>query len=270
MLEKNEEKLYFDAHFHWFYAKSVPEKIENDDFCVSGISCAHFVQEWEFQENQRNKLMLQDKVFLSFGIHPQCVNQNTNLDELKSFLIMLAKDKKLDAVGEMGFDFFTQEFKNNAELQEEIFCFQLELAKEFNLPIVIHCRKANEKLFEYSKVLKKLPAVLFHSFMGTPIEAKSLLSRGINAYFSFGKQMLNNNKKVIACVKELPLERLLCETDAPFQTLKDEKETYLSDIKIVYDAAWKIKKEEISDLSFEDFCKKNYFNFPIRPAGKNL
>jgi TatD DNase family protein len=74
--------------------------------------------------------------------------------------------------------------------------------------------------------------------MGPPAEAESLLDRGINAYFSFGKQVLNGNKKVIACVRELPGERVLAETDAPFQYLKNEQYTSLSDIeKIISEIA---------------------------------
>ena len=78
--------------------------------------------------------------------------------------------------------------------------------------------------------------VLFHSFMGPPVEALSLLNRGINGYFSFGKQLLNCNKKAIACVRELPSNRILAETDAPFQTLKGEKYTAPSEIVRVYQA----------------------------------
>ena len=125
--------------------------------------------------------------------------------------------------------------------------------------MIVHCRKANEKLFEYSKKLKLVPAVLFHSFMGTPVEALSLCRRGINAYFSFGKQLMNNNKKTIACMSELPLEKLLCETEAPFQFLKGEPRTNISDIKTIYQAAFALRND---CSNFEDFQKqleKNYY-----------
>ena len=71
--------------------------------------------------------------------------------------------------------------------------------------------------------------------MGPPVEARSLLERGINGYFSFGKQLFNGNKKVIACVAELPKERIFSETDAPFQYLKGEEYTDLIDIKKIYE-----------------------------------
>ena len=61
----------------------------------------------------------------------------------------------------------------------------MEIAIKNNLPVVIHCRKANHKLFKYKKQLSKLPEVLFHSFMGPSAEALSLLNSDINGYFSF-------------------------------------------------------------------------------------
>jgi TatD DNase family protein len=227
MLEKSLKNFTFcDAHFHLLDFPSVPEK-------WMGCTCAHSIKEWETQ-----KEFFKDKTcgVLSFGLHPQSA-EYIDIKENADYLEHLLKDPAsgIKAIGEAGFDYFTEEFKNTAELQEEIFNIQLDLALKYNIPIVIHCRKANHKLFEYSKQLKKLPEILFHSFMGPPVEAKTLLERGINGYFSFGKQLFNGNKKVIACVKELPPERILSETDAPFQYLKGEKYTDLKEIKRVYE-----------------------------------
>ena len=134
---------------------------------------------------------------------------------------------------------------------------QLELAEQYKMPLVVHCRKANEKLFEYAPRLKKLPAVLFHSFMGSLVEANSLIGRGINCFFSFGKQMLNGNKKVIECLQKLPLENLLLETDAPFQTLKGEEFTRAEEIERVYEAAAGLRKMRLEELS--ERLRENFF-----------
>jgi len=221
MLEKNEKKVIFDAHFHYFDC----QKLNICQFPEgwSGISCAHTPEEWEIQKTAP------DQVIQSYGIHPL----NCKTDDIykqTQFLENLIKNNEISAIGETGFDFFTDEYKKLAYIQEEAWNIQLELALKHSLPLIIHCRKANEKLFEYSSKLAKLPEVLFHSFMGTSIEGKSLLNKGINGYFSFGKQIFNGNKKVIDCVKNLPEERILAETDAPFQFLKDEKFTEPQDI----------------------------------------
>ena len=234
MLEKNTKKdknFFFDAHFHYAVCKQYG--IEIPDFgegvIWQGISCAHSKEEFEIQRTAPSS------VIQAYGMHPQNAG-NENIKDSSDFLESLLQNKMISFTGEAGFDFFTEEYKAAANLQEEIWNIQLELALKYNVPLVIHCRKANHKLFEYSKQLCRLPEVLFHSFMGPPAEAKSLLERGINAYFSFGKQLLNGNKKAIACVKELPFERILAETDAPFQTLKGETYTNLTDIRRVYEA----------------------------------
>lgn len=216
------EKLLFDAHFHYAVCRDLGICDLPDNW--QGISCAHSKQEFEVQSTAPSC------VIQSYGMHPQNA-ANENIKESADFLELLLIKNLISFIGEAGFDYFTQEFRDAAELQEEIFNIQLELALKYNKPLVIHCRKANHKLFEYSKKLKQLPEVLFHSFMGPPVEAQSLLNKGINGYFSFGKQLLNGNKKAIACVHELPPERILSETDAPFQFLKGESYTTLSDIK---------------------------------------
>ena len=157
----------------------------------------------------------------------------------------------------MGFDFFCEDFKQFALKQEEIWNIQLELAIQNQLPIVVHCRKANEKLFEYKKQLKKVPSVLFHSFMGSFVEAQSLIKNDINCFFSFGKQIFNNNKKVIQCVKELPIENLLLETDAPYQFLKNETQTFRDEIIKVYNGAFALRSENQNiKEDFAEFCEK--------------
>ena len=222
------QKTLFDAHFH--YAVCKDHGIELPDFKDGtqwlGISCAHSRKEFEIQQTAPSC------VIQAYGMHPQNAEYE-NIKESADFLEENLIKNLISFIGESGFDYFTPEFRDQAAVQEEMFNIQLDLALKYKKPIVIHCRKANHKLFEYSKQLKKLPEVLFHSFMGPPVEAQSLLERGINGYFSFGKQVMNGNKKVIACVKELPEERILAETDAPFQYLKGEECTQLFDIKMI-------------------------------------
>ncbi len=224
--------LLFDAHFHYAVCKkheicSLPENWQ-------GISCAHSLDEYEIQSTAPAC------VIQSYGMHPQNA-ANENIKQSADFLENLLIKNLISFIGEAGFDYFTQEFRDAASLQEEIFNIQLELALRYNVPLVIHCRKANHKLFEYSKQLKKLPEVLFHSFMGPSREALSLLNKGINGYFSFGKQLLNGNKKAIDCVRELPLSCILPETDAPFQYLKGEKYTEPAEIKKVMETISQIR-----------------------------
>lgn len=190
---------------------------------------------------------------ISFGIHPLILNMNE-----ADFLQKIVEEKQIDAIGEAGFDFFTKNAKATEDFQIKAWEFQLDLAINHNLPLIVHCRKANHKLFEYSKKLKNVKAVLFHSFMGTSTEALSLKSRGINAFFSFGKQILNNNKKVLDCAKNLPLDCLLWETDAPYQTLKNQQNTFSTEIFDVYKAAWNLRSDEVDFDNFVNLAEKNF------------
>ena len=231
MLEKfskKDKKNLFDAHFHYAVCKGMGIEIPDfgEEISWQGISCAHSKEEFEIQKKAPAC------VIQAYGMHPQNA-ANEDIKDSTAFLEELLQNKEISFIGEAGFDFFNDEFKAAPALQEEIWNIQLELAIKYNTPLVIHCRKANHKLFEYSKQLRQVPEVLFHSFMGPPAEARSLLERGINAYFSFGKQVMNGNKKAIACVRELPEDRVLAETDAPFQTLKGEKYTKPEDIKLI-------------------------------------
>ena len=259
MLEKNENFLYFDAHFH--LADCIFDGIIKDEFPrdIFACTCSHSVEEWELTDSRHAELVSasHNRFCVSYGLHPQSAG-HINVEENAAFLEQLLQQKKLNAIGEAGFDYFNEEFKAAAATQEKMFNLQLDLALQYNMPLVIHCRKANEKLFEYSRQLKKLSAVLFHSFMGMPNEAKSLLDRGINGYFSFGKQILNNNKKVIACVRDLPESVILTETDAPWQFLKGEKYTHPYEIKKVFEAFCKVRNQSPEEL--QKILKINFFN----------
>ena len=196
--------------------------------------------------------------FATYGIHPQSplLKNKSLIEEELSYMENLIVDKKIIAIGECGFDFFTPEFKSTATEQESVFNEQLFLAQKYNLPLVLHLRKSIEKIFTYSRQLKKIPAVVFHSFPGTLREAQSLTNHGINAFFSFGKPILNGKKASIDCVQNLPLQNLLFETDAPYQTLKGETETFPTDIKKVYRKACELRKinlEELSETVFKNF-----------------
>ena len=220
MLEKFVKKLNFDAHFHYADCKNLGICDFPVDF--SGISCAHCENEWEIQKESPSFIIK------SYGLHPQNV-QNYDFSSIY-FLENLILQKEISFIGECGFDLFSDVFKSTEKKQEEFFNIQIEMAIKNNLPVVIHCRKANHNLFEYKTKLSQLPEVLFHTFMGPSAEAFSLLNHNINGYFSFGKQVFNGNKKVLDCIKNLPSERILCETDAPFQCLKGEKFTSPSEI----------------------------------------
>ena len=162
---------------------------------------------------------------------------------------MTTKYDKIFAIGECGFDLFTDEYKSTFAEQNELWNAQLELAIKYDKPIIVHCRKGMCHIFESIEKLKKIRAVIFHSFSGSVTEAISLRKNGVNAFFSFGKPILNGNKNAIQCVKSLPIDWLLLETDSPYQTLKGESFTSPIDILKVYAQFVKLRKDENEIIS---------------------
>ncbi|MCL1927901.1 MAG: TatD family hydrolase [Treponema sp.] len=212
-------------------------------------------------------------LFLCFAVHPQLpalvVSEKTNCsaadfrDQLE-LLSALAAENRISAVGECGFDLYSQNYKNTEAIQDELFAVHLEIAMQYNLPVVLHVRRAMHKIFPYVKILKELPAVIFHSWSGSPDEASALLRKGIPAFFSLGTTLLLNHKKAIQSFASLPAERLLLETDAPYQPLQGKMFSSWPDMPAILEAAAKIRKEAgtmegTNAIELEEIVDRNFF-----------
>ena len=217
-----------DAHFHLKQLLEVlPESAdfikENDFF---GFCSCRTLSEVEFVENFIAKNPdTEKKLKITFGIHPQAPDEK----ELKT-LEKLVLENRIAAVGEIGLDRFSAEFAQTFDLQKKLFAAQLEIAGCAKLPVILHIRKAIPEIFEQIQELKKIEKVIFHSYSGTAAEAESILDHGVNAFFSFGNALLNGHKKAIETVKILPANRILTETDAPYQPKKGENFSKPQDI----------------------------------------
>ena len=188
-----------------------------------------------------------------FGIHPQ--NPEPSQMEILSGLI---EKKMIYGIGECGFDMFTPEYALTLENQKMVWDFQLDEAVKKQLPMIIHVRKALPLIFGHIPDLKKVPAVIFHGWPGSPVDAESLLKKGVNAFFSFGKALLQGRKNSLETLKFLPPERILTETDFPFMTLKNQDFTRPVEIE-------KIKKfildfKSLPESMFEEILLENCCN----------
>lgn len=238
--------MIFDAHFHLKQLLEVsPESadfIKENDFL--GFCSCHILEEVEFVENFiAENPGTAEKLKISFGIHPQAPVEK-DLHTLEK----LVSEKRIAAVGEIGLDRFNEEFAQTFELQKKLFVAQLEIAQDAKLPVILHIRKAIPEIFEQIQELKKIEKVIFHSYPGTAAEAESILDHGVNAFFSFGNALLNGHKKAIDSVKTLPENRILTETDAPYQPKKGESFSKPHDILEIMEKIREIKTRQ-TDLS---------------------
>ena len=239
-----------DAHLHLKQLLDIsPDQadfIKENDF--SGFCSCRNQAEVGFVENFiAENPETAEKLKISFGIHPQAPEEK----ELKT-LERLISENRIAAVGEIGLDRFSAEFAQTFELQKKLFTAQLEIAEKAGLPVILHIRKAIQEVFGEIQQLKKIKKVIFHSYSGTAEEAETILHRGVNAYFSFGCALLNGHKKAIETVRSLPGERILTETDAPYQPKKGESFSKPADIPQILAKINEIRRTDVSRETFRE------------------
>lgn len=194
-----------------------------------------------------------DNVYFGVGIHPYYID-DFDIDILKEFIVK----RKCVAVGECGFDFF-REPKGDVLVsrQSEIFLSQIELAKEFDKPLIIHAREANELVCDFLKPhLKDLKCVVFHCFNGSD-KILELKSFG-NVYFGIGGVVtFNNAKKLKEILPFVGIDKILIETDAPYLTPVPHRGEINQPSYTTFIAQ---KISEILEISYDEVCDKTTHN----------
>lgn len=149
--------------------------------------------------------------YAAVGIHPENANELTEnvLNEIEN----MAKDSKVKAIGEIGLDYYWDE-NPCKEIQQRVFREQMNLAKKLNLPVVIHDREAHGDTLDIMKEFKDVKGVV-HCFSGSVEFARECLKLGYYIGFT-GVITFKNAKKIVDVAKEVPLDRILVETDAPY------------------------------------------------------
>jgi TatD DNase family protein len=150
-------------------------------------------------------------IFATAGFHPHNASEVTS--ESIAQLKTLADDPKIVAVGEVGLDYYRD--RSPRSRQQEVFRQMIDLAKQLDLPLVIHTRQAHHDTLEIlDEVGIPKRGGVFHCFSGDHQFAKELLSRGF--HISFTGNITYNNSPLPQVAKIIPLERTMIETDCPF------------------------------------------------------
>ncbi len=173
---------------------------------------------------QSQNLILNSKIFMLLGSHPEIVQPNFKLKNYLDFQETAVQyiqarpnlQAKLVGVGECGLDYFYSQDVEIIATQKALFRSQIQLAIKLNLPLIIHCRNAFSDLFE---ILSEYPAIhnnfLIHCFTGTIDEAKSVVKLGGKMAVG-GILTFNSAKQLQEAVSGLDLEHFMLETDLPF------------------------------------------------------
>ena len=170
-------------------------------------------------------------IYASVGLHPQEGQSDVKRLGLYQCINTLkqitSSSNKIVAVGECGLDYYLAEGKQvtseeEKDKQRKLFVEQIKLAKELDLPLLLHCRNGWDEIFDLLSTVNRSPREagesitgLFHSWTGDWQAAKKALDLGFYISFS-GILTFKNAPQVHEVAKKVPLDRVLLETDSPF------------------------------------------------------
>ena len=153
----------------------------------------------------------------ALGIHPICVPRalDTDLDVLEREIEHSLNDPRFVGIGEIGLDFFIPELKTDAmrERQEKFYSAQLDLAVQFNLPVILHVRRSQDILLKH---LRRRPRIggIGHAFNGSFQQAQQFIEQGFVLGMG-GAMTFDRALQIRRLASQLPLESFVLETDAP-------------------------------------------------------
>ncbi len=245
--------MLFDTHTHMLderydedrdsVMKELPQKnvcgiVENASDLETSYLAVEFANKYDF-------------VYATVGLHPHSASEwdgNT-----KKELTELAKNKRVVAIGEIGLDYYYDH--SERDVQREVFCEQMQLAKELDLPVVIHSREATKDVVS---VLEQFPTVsgVIHCFSGSVETMEIMLNMGY--YIAFGGSLtFKNAKKTVEVAKCVPSDKILIETDCPYLTpipYRGKRNTpeYVSFVAQKLAEVRNVSVEEIEDMTLRN------------------
>lgn len=200
-----------------------------------------------------NILLLENKFpgkcIAMMGLHPCYVKENYS-DELAIVKDWLSK-RKFAAVGEIGLDFYWD--KTFATQQHEVFHQQIELALQFDLPIVIHSRNAMQESIDVAKeYTSKGIKGIFHCFGGTVENANEIIDAGF--YLGIGGVLTYKKSGLADVLEQIDLRHIVLETDSPYLTPvpfrgKRNESSYLKYVIAKLAEIKKVSVEEIANIT---------------------
>ena len=215
-------------------------------FFIPAIDSSCTASMYELEQNYP------ENVFLMMGLHPTYVKDNY-LEELNHVKTELTK-RKFYAIGEIGIDLYWD--KTHLAEQQIAFRTQIQLAKQYKLPIVIHCRDSFNEIFEILEE-EKSPDLfgIFHCFTGTHEQALQAIS--YNMKLGIGGVVTFKNGKIDQFLNHIDINHILLETDSPYLSPipyrgKRNESSYIINVVHKLAAIYQISPEEIARITTEN------------------
>ena len=165
-------------------------------------------------ESSRNVVKIAanyDYIYAAVGSHPDVADE-VNEAAIEEYRELCKLNSKVKAIGEIGLDYHYEDIPR--EIQLKAFRMQMELARELNLPVIVHEREAHE---DGMAVIREFPEVtgVFHCYSGSAEMARQLVNMGWYIGFT-GVLTFKNARKAVEVAASIPLERIVLETDCPY------------------------------------------------------
>ena len=241
-----------DSHTHLMdeaFENDIENVIQNaqDNFVTTMINVGYS----EETSHQAIEVANQyDFIYATIGMHPDECNVEVDV----SFLKNLAKNPKVVAIGEVGLDYHYD--TTNKEMQKKYFIEQIKIANELKLPVCIHSRDADMDILEILKNHKIENGFVMHCFSSSLEVLKEMLK--LDAYISLaGPVTFKNAKGLLDVAREVPMDKLLIETDAPYLTPEPNRGKRNEPANVRYTAQ---KIAEIRGTSLEELANKTSEN----------
>ena len=198
-------------------------------------------------ESSRNAVALagaHDYIYAAVGSHPDAADE-VNEEVLAEYRNLCKLNPKVKAIGEIGLDYYYEDIPRETQLKA--FRMQMELARELNLPVIVHERDAHE---DGMKVVREFPEVtgVFHCYSGSAEMARQLVNLGWYIGFT-GVLTFKNARKAVEVAASIPMDRIVIETDCPYMA-PDPFRGKRNDPGKIYRMAEKLA--EIRDLTPEE------------------
>ncbi|HIW57213.1 MAG TPA: TatD family hydrolase [Firmicutes bacterium] len=245
--------MLFDTHAHLddkSFDKDRDELIEE----IRGSGVTNIMDIGADIESSKKALSIAKKydfIYAAVGVHPSDVSGMTDAD--LDVIRELAKDEKVKAIGEIGLDYHYDDA--DREAQKKWFVKQLELADELGLPVVIHDRDSKGDCINILRDMKVKNAVM-HCFSGSAETARQLVKMGLMISFT-GVLTFKNARRAVEACREIPLERLMIETDCPYMAPEPHRgeRNHSGYVRFVAE-----KMAAVKGVSYDEICRITYEN----------
>ncbi|MBR5110136.1 MAG: TatD family hydrolase [Clostridia bacterium] len=191
-------------------------------------------------------------VYAAAGVHPHEA-KDAPADYLETLAGMLA-GKRVVALGEIGLDYYYD--LSPRDVQHRVMAQQVDLAVQLDVPVIFHIRDAHGDMADFFRSRKRLPAGIIHCFSGSPEIAREYVRMGF--YISFaGPLTFKKAPHLQAAAREVPLDRLLVETDSPYLSPEPKRGRRNEPAHTVYTLA---KLAELRELPIEEMAQITWNN----------